>query len=244
MPLLDHFHPPLEKVRPWEGIHSFWTSAIVQQLNRSLLPPGYVAMPQISLGSVVEADVAALQATNGSGQAEGGGAVAMATYAPPAPLLTVAVDFKELDVFEVQVFQESGGLNLVAVVELVSPANKDRPGNRQAFVRKCASYLQSDVAVLIVDVVTIRSGNLHAELIEVLAPTVEHELAETGLLYAAAYRLLHTESDNRVEVWPIPLEVGKPLATLPLWIAPDCAVPVDLEESYRATCESLRIRVA
>jgi len=31
------------------------------------------------------------------------------------------------------------------------------------------------------------------------------------------------------------------LPTLPLWLAADMPVPVDLEQSYAATCELLRI---
>ena len=33
------------------------------------------------------------------------------------------------------------------------------------------------------------------------------------------------------------------LPTLPLWIAVDVPIPIDLEQSYLATCEALRIRV-
>ena len=45
------------------------------------------------------------------------------------------------DRFEVLVFEAEEGATLVAAVELVSPANKDRPAHRRAFAVKCASYL-------------------------------------------------------------------------------------------------------
>ena len=45
-----------------------------------------------------------------------------------------------------------------------------------------------------------------------------------------------------VEAWPEPLAIGKPLPTVPLWIAVDLPIPVPLDQSYRLTCESLRIR--
>ena len=41
-----------------------------------------------------------------------------------------------------------------------------------------------------------------------------------------------------------PLALGQPLPTLPLWIAADFSVPLDLEASYQATCLDLRIRQA
>jgi hypothetical protein len=45
----------------------------------------------------------------------------------------------------------------------------------------------------------------------------------------------------RVEAWPETLTLGKPLPELPLWLALDLCVPLGLEESYLATCQSLRI---
>jgi hypothetical protein len=45
---------------------------------------------------------------------------------------------------------------------------------------------------------------------------------------------------SRLEVWPAALAVGSPLPLLPLWIAPDRAVPLDLETNYEATCQMFR----
>ena len=40
------------------------------------------------------------------------------------------------------------------------------------------------------------------------------------------------------------LALAQPLPTLPLWIAPDFSVPLDLEASYQMTCADLRIHQA
>src|SRR5262245_957580 len=64
MPLRDHFHPPLSVTRPWEGVHSAWAAMIADQLNSTLLPKEYVALPQVHRGSAVEIDVATLRETN------------------------------------------------------------------------------------------------------------------------------------------------------------------------------------
>jgi hypothetical protein len=37
------------------------------------------------------------------------------------------------------------------------------------------------------------------------------------------------------------LALGHPLPTLPLWLADDLPVPVELEASYEETCRVLRI---
>src|SRR5262245_32707990 len=49
--------------------------------------------------------------------------------------------------YEVLVYDQSRGRLLVAAVQIVSPANKDRPENRRAFVAKCAALLQERVCV-------------------------------------------------------------------------------------------------
>ena len=46
-----------------------------------------------------------------------------------------------------------GGARLVAAIELVSPANKDRAAHRRAFAT-CASHLCQGVGLVIVDIVT------------------------------------------------------------------------------------------
>ena len=243
MPLLDHFHAPLKHERHWESFHSFWTSEIVRQLNQSVLPEDYVAEPTVKLGVEVEADVGTLEEPNGRNRAgsENNGGVATAVWAPPQPALAFAVDFANQDTFEVKVQKDEGGWRLVAAIELVSPGNKDRPATRQAFLRKCASYLQEGVSVIVVDVGTKRTGNLHADLVAMLNPTVTPTVADPRALYAAAYRTVLAKEGARIETWPHLLELGHALPTLPLWLDVDLAVPVDLEESYRASCETLRI---
>jgi hypothetical protein len=239
MPLLDHFRPPLLKVWPWEGIHSDWASSIARQLNRKPLPERFHAIPHIYFGGRVEIDVATVDRGGETSQAEGGG-VATAVWAPARPLLDVAVDFVDQVALEVQIFSQEGA-RLVAALELVSPANKDREAHREAFVVKCAAYLQQGVSLIIMDVVTERRANLHRELLELLKLSGEGNGREFPDLYAAAYRTFTADGKGRFQAWEEPLAVGRALPTLPLWIAPDLVVPVDLESSYRETCEGLRI---
>jgi len=166
MPLLDHFHPPLSIERPWEGIHSTWASTIATQLNQDQLPAEYFAMPLVTLGGGVQVDVGTFQTGEQTETTNGG--VATQIWAPTQPLLSAVVDFISLDVYEIRVMQQMGGPKLRSAIELVSPANKDRLSHRRAFAIKCAGYLQRGVAVIIVDVVTERTANLHAALADSL----------------------------------------------------------------------------
>ena len=131
---------------------------------------------------------------------------------------------------------------LRAAIELVSPANKDRASHRRAFAVKCAGYLQQGVAVVIVDVVTERTANLHAALADILG--LAHPLAwcSPSHLYAVAYRPVQAADEQRLEAWPAALTVGAVLPTVPLWLSEELCLPLALEENYRATCAALRIR--
>ncbi len=151
MPLLDHFRPPLSQRRHWDSFHGAWAESIALALNQSLLPERFVAEARVKLGGQVEIDVGTFAEDGTSPGSDSGG---VATWAPPKPLASSPLTFQDPDIFEIQVLNEDEGPRLVAAIELVSPANKDRPGNRRAFAVKCASYLQSGVSVVIIDVVT------------------------------------------------------------------------------------------
>jgi hypothetical protein len=243
VPLHDHFRPPLKMARPWEGFHSAWCTIIVQRLRQQGLPPHHVAIPQVKRGAVIEVDVATF--TDAAGAAEAGsanGGVATAVWAPPAPAQTLALDFDGIDAFEVAVYHELGGLQLVGAIELVSPANKDRPAHRNAFVGKCANYLIQGIGLMVVDVVTDRHKNLHAELLEALGATETGNGAAAADLYATAYRAAKVGGEGRLQLWAEPLAIGGPLPTLPLWIAEDLALKVELGATYDSTCDLLYIQ--
>jgi hypothetical protein len=238
MPLLDHFHPPLHGPRRWEGFHHSWAAFIAQQLNQETLPPDYYAESEISLGPELEIDVATMEQTS----AEGGKAAATAVWAPAQPEIAVPVSFAHLDSYEIRVYQDLGGAELRAAIELVSPANKDRAGSRRTFAAKCAGYLQHGIGLVIVDVVTSRSANLHEELFDVLEVKGRRANWKSASgLYAIAYRAVTVRKSPRIEAWPEALALGEPLPIMPLWLTLDLCVPLRLEESYLACCRSLRI---
>jgi hypothetical protein len=147
----------------------------------------------------------------------------------------------EPDSYEVRVYDEKHGRRLVAAIEIVSPANKDRPDHRHAFVTECAALLQNQVCVVIVDIVTSCAPNLYADLMEFFGQPDPSPAGETARLSAVACRRQNAEDAWRLEAWAHPLEIGKPLPTLPLWLAEDLAIPLDLEASYEETCQVLRI---
>src|SRR5438105_4078353 len=123
MPLLDHFHPPIEDQYPWESFHSTWATRIADLLNDEWLSNEFIAAELTSVGRV-EIDIATfeLQDTARRPQANGGGtATATHTYTPPPACATIPAVFP--DSIGVRVFHTVGGRRLVAAIELVSPGN-------------------------------------------------------------------------------------------------------------------------
>lgn len=245
MPLLDHFHAPLIERRHWEAFHGQWPAMIVLELIRKL-PNRYYAEPRVHPGGPAEIDVGTFHEENGppSGSANGNGeegGVATAVWAPPRPTLVVSADFSLVDEYEVRVFDSQRNSRLVAAIEIVSPANKDRPEHRRAFAAKCADLLQHQVSVTIVDLVTTRNFNLYAELLESIGVTDPSFGPEPPPLYAAACRGTKKGDAWMLEAWLDTLTLGQALPTLPLWLADDFAIPLNLAESYEETCRALRI---
>jgi hypothetical protein len=243
MPLRDHFHPPLDDLRHWEGLHGGWPMMIVSSLRRKL-PRRYFAEPRVHSGASAEIGVATFENEGeeglATGDGNGNGGVAAAVWAPSRPTLALATDLPAQDVYEVRVYDEKRQCRLVAAVEIVSPANLDRPEHRRAFVAKCAGLLRERVSVVIVDMVTSRTQNLYVELLDLIGQS-DPQMNPEPPLYAAACRLTKHENDWLLETWAQSLELGRPLPTLPLWLADNLAVPLELEESYEQSCSILNI---
>jgi len=144
--------------------------------------------------------------------------------------------------FQVNIYHDTvqGRPQLAGAVELVSPANKDRPETRQALINKCATYIQAGVGVVLVDVVTERSADFHHELLVRLGVTI----ADAGPpLFASAYRPVERDGASALDVWLEPVALGQPLPTLPLWLRGGLCLPVELEATYERTCTEQRVRL-
>jgi hypothetical protein len=241
MPLRDHFHPPISRTFGWEGFHGTWPGMLVGRV-RTLLPPGYIAEPRARMGQYFELDIGAFEHGNTSpaiSNANLGTATMSQTIAEPT--VSADIDIGDQHEYEVLIYDVEREKTLVAAVEFVSPGNKDRLEHRQAFVAKCSALLQRNIGVAIVDIVTLRGGNLYAELLGELGvsdPTLGEEMPS---LYAASCRTRTHKHRNRFDAWAYPVVLGQPLPTLPLWYAPDRVLTLDLEGSYEDTCRLLGV---
>ncbi len=138
MPLLDHFHPPVENQFPWDSFHTTWATRIADALNDHWLTSEFIAAEHTHAGSSLEIDIATFERPSGRPASPPNGppvaTVARPTWTPPAVARTMPAVFP--DSFEVRVFSTPGGLTLVAAIELISPGNKDRADKRTGLRRQ------------------------------------------------------------------------------------------------------------
>lgn len=229
MPLQDHFHPPLSESRHWHAFHNSWATYLSSRLN-ALLPEGYFAEANVQYD--VKIDVAPFE--------EAVAANLPIVWVPPQPQASLPLELSGA-VVEVGVFSQSGGPILAGAIELVSPANKDRPSNREALLSKCVAYLQAGVGLVLVDVVTERTADFYRELL--LRLGVE-DPGPGPTLSGSAFRRVVRDGDGVLDVWREPIVVGRPLPTLPLWLRGGLCLPIELEATYERTCVEQRVQPA
>ncbi len=234
MPLLDHFHRPLEPLLAWSALHIRWSTELADRFSDEL-PARYYVEPGTRFG--IGIDVAALERSADPAQ-EGDEGDWQPSWESPSATATlpfaVATDELETLVYE----RASGELRLVGAVELVSPANKDRPESRQAFVTKCHNYLLRGVGVVVIDVVADKRFNLHNDLMDFLGHPARRMAGHT---YATAYRTTGKNGSGTLATWEYPLAVGANLPTVPMWLLGGFCIPARLEETYTETLRRLRV---
>ncbi len=212
MPLLDHFHPPPDSRLSWRSLHSGWATRLADALTENAPPEFVVAEFRRSF---LPSDISSCEPFSGP---------------PPRSMPGLFPDD-----FGVRIWSD-GGFTLVAVVELISPENKDRAEDRRAFAAKCACYLHQGIAVVVIDIVTSRGANLHNETMRLMEAADEFLLPADVELYAVAYQPVLREEEPQIDLWTAPVAVGQPLPTMPLRLTGDLFVPVEFEPAYQEAC--------
>lgn len=233
--LRDHFHPPLKDEADWHSFHAAWATYIAENLTLRL-PEFYVARPQARFG--IEIDVAAYEDRSHSSASMVRESAVLTSWTAPRPHMTVPLPLIT-DAVEVLVYYNEGGHVLVGAIELINPANKDRPEHREAFVSKCAALLHQGIGLMLVDIVTTRRANLHNELLDALH--VRERDAMSADLYVSAYHPVEHDGMTDMDIWQEPLSIGSALMTMPLFLRGGPCLPVDLAISYERTCTVQRI---
>lgn len=216
MPLLDHFHPPLDGEAPWETVRERWLHTIIEGLSR-VLPVGDFRAYYACNNDEFDPD-AAKPVIVGS----------TTDMIPPVG----TIEWHRPDATAVHVLDTRPFGRLAGVVEVVTEEVKRSERERRIFAAKCMIHMREGANVVIVDAITNQPFNLHNELMDYCGVRSPKGLLPEHKCYVAAYRY-HTDV-HRMDSWHRSVAVGEPIPSMPLCIATDLFVPIDLEATYTA----------
>jgi hypothetical protein len=138
----------------FHDFHSAWIIHLKETLNNGMLPDGYYAMAEQHAGGripdVLTLQIPGVEPTWGPTAPDRG---LMLADAPPRTRrkLTASPDYLYRSRRRTLAIRHASGHRIVALLEICSPANKDRPSSVEQFVTKVDSALRLGIHVLVVD---------------------------------------------------------------------------------------------
>jgi Protein of unknown function (DUF4058) len=224
------------KAGTFHNFHVLWTSTLTNRLNAGLLPAGYFAMAEQIIGGP-EPDVVSLHTRP---RPDSGGVA----VAPPSPKATFVMPVPEeteryaRKANQVAVRHELG--DVVAVIEIISPGNKDSNHSIRAPAAKTGDLIRQGVNLLVVDLLPPGPRDpqgVHKVIWDEI--TDQHfELPPGKPLTVASYQA----SPKRV-AYVEPVAVGDRLPDMALFLCDGQFVEVPLEETYQATWNVLPVEI-
>jgi hypothetical protein len=207
----------------FHAFHTAWITHLSEALNGGVLPSGYYALPEQHMGRFI-ADVLTLQAP---APIEGGG-LAIAESQPKVRH-KLSASSAQRGARRALAIRHVSGNRIVALMEIVLPANKDRRSHVEEFADKAEIAIVHGINLLLVDLFPPGSHDprgTHGVLWERFNDE-PYEPPPGEPLTLASY-VAGPCPDAYVE----PLAVGSPLAEMPLFLNPDRYVNVPLESTY------------
>jgi hypothetical protein len=217
----------------FHDLHVGWLAELQGILKGGVLPEGYYALIDQHAGRAI-ADLLTLHSGRALPPVTGGIALA---DAPPRTRRQYTVELPTARRRSLAI-RHVGGHRLAALIEIVSPVNKDRPRHVANFVAKAASALDLGVHLLLVDPFPPGPhdpSGMHGAILEELDPSEQpyHVPADepaTLASYAAG---------PPVEIYVEHVAVGARLPEMPLFLDPDYYVNVPLEPTYQAAYDGM-----
>ena len=212
----------------FHDFHQAWNAELRGVLNGGLLPADFYALIEQHSGRHIP-DLLTLHvgaALSPLPTPEGG--VAVAEVRPKVKRRLVAPTTPQRRTVAIR---HVSGHRLVALIEIVSPSNKDRSDSVRAFADKAADALRAGIHVFVVDLFPPGRHDpqgMHGAVWARFDPT-PYPLPADEQLTVATYL-----AGWPPEVWVEHLKVGGELPSLALFLTPDVCVPLPLEATYQA----------
>jgi hypothetical protein len=215
----------------FHDFHQDWTIELRRTLNAGRLPPGYVALADQQTGGPIPDVLTLNRRPPGTGKREPAGGLTVAAAPPHARFVIEAED----DTYarranRIRIQHRHG--EVVAVIEIVSPGNKNSWNGLRAFVRKAADLIWQGIHLLVVDLFPPSERDpqgIHKAIWDEIADR-PFELPADKPLTVVAYRA------GPIKVAYVePVAVGDDLPGLPIFLTDDEYIPAPLEETYRTS---------
>jgi hypothetical protein len=214
--------------------HQDWSIELARALNRGRLPEGTMALVEQRVGPR-ESDVLAIEARSRQRPLASGGS-GVATMSRPQTQIVRRTN-KEIyaDRANRIVIRHHLG-RILAVIEIVSPGNKDSRFALQDFVEKTVDFLRSGVHVLVVDLLPPTPRD-PAGIHKLIWDQIEEEPFDLPPEKNRVLVSYETGSDRAAYIELV--GVGDTLPEMPIFLSQYEHVLVPLEAAYQATWDSL-----
>jgi hypothetical protein len=231
-------------------LHDFdvgWIAELRRSLNGGVLPAGYYSMAE-QVASTIIPDVLTLQVMRGAAPRAssepdddmGGVAVAMVP-----PKMSVKDSVSESVLLATRrrhlVIRHTTGDRIVALIEIVSPGNKEKKTALNQFIEKAVGALDEGLHLLMIDLFPpgpLDPGGIHGTLWSRLGG--DYAMPEGKPLTLAAYSA--AGKGGMVNCCVEPTSVGSMLIDMPLFLTPERYVNIPLEQTYQAAYDGVPSR--
>lgn len=237
----------------FHDFHHAWIAEIRTSLNKGLLPDGFYALAEQRAGATAP-DVLTLEevidplAEQGytlpepdadeKGGADSGGGLAVAEAPPKATVIEMISEAALLTLKQKRIaIYHATDDRVVALLEIVSPGNKDGRGPIRAFVDKAQAALQQGYHLMVIDVLppvpAAPAMTLHNEIWRPLGGTTYVPKPGKPLMLSS-YQVA-----KGVTAYVEPVGVEDVLPSLPLFYTSENYVNAPLEATYMAAYEGV-----
>ena len=219
--------------------HQDWSIEIARTLNRGLLPSGLAALVEQRAG-VKEPDVLAIETLGGLSNQPAvllddlSGGVAVVEEPETMIVQRSIEEIYAQRANQIVVRHHLG--EIVAILEIVSPGNKDRRTAMVSFVEKSVDFIRAGVHILIVDLFSPTPRDPQS-----VHQLIWNEIDDQAFnMPKGKDRLLVSYQSGPEKVAYIePLSVGESMPDMPLFLTSRLHVKVPLQSTYQITWETL-----
>lgn len=217
----------------YHNFHYRWIAAIMDRLNAGLLPKGLIAMAEQVIGGP-EPDVVTLQNIPDFSSESNSGGMTILAEAPPQPKTqyVISADAERYAAKANRVVVRHSLGRVIAIIEVVSPGNKDTRHAMRSFVEKTVDLLYDNVNLLVIDPFPPNPRNPQG-----IHKAIWDEICEDSFvmpsdrpLTLAAYQAAPIKT-----AYVEPIAVGQSLPDMPLFLHNNFYITVPLEATYMDT---------